>query len=75
MTLSYDAIGGLAIWDENDTFSDDPQNPDWTGLPYPPHKQFVDTDGYAVGGTSYPRGTLQIENEYEVLLTGSDGKT
>lgn len=72
ISFNYEAISTLNVESDYEYFTDDPWNPEWTGSEWERHKQ-ENTDEITIGGTTHAAGTLQLENEYEVVLSGSDG--
>ncbi|WP_149766570.1 Hint domain-containing protein [Paracoccus thiocyanatus] len=72
ISFNYEAIGSLNVESDYGYFTDDPWNPGWTGAEWPQHKQ-ENTDEITIGNTTHATGTLQLENEYEVILSGDDG--
>ena len=72
ISFNYDAISSLNVESDYEYFTDDPWNPEWAGSEWERHKQ-ENTDEITIDGTTHAAGTLQLENEYEVVLTGSDG--
>lgn len=72
ISFNYDAISSLNVESDYDYFTDDPWNPDWSGAEWDQHKQ-ENSEELTIGDTTHAAGTLQLENEYEVVLTGDDG--
>lgn len=72
ISFNYGAISHMNVESDYDFFTDDPWNPDWTGSDWERHKQ-ENVDEITIGDTTHAAGTLQLENEYEVVLTGDDG--
>lgn len=74
ISFNFEAITTLNVEAEYEYFTDDPWNPEWTNADWPQHKQ-ENTDALDIGSTTHAPGTLQLENEYEVVLQGDDGNT
>ncbi len=74
-SFTYDPSQTVAanIADGDDTFQDDPLNPEWSGGSWSPHSQVLGAP-LTIGGTTYAAGT-QMEDEYEFDVTDQFGTT
>ncbi len=74
-SFTYDPSQNVAanVVDDDDSFQDDPSNPEWSGGTWSAHSQVLGS-ALTIGGTTYPAGT-QIEDEYEFNVTDEFGTT